>query len=388
MGFGGFSFNPVQQLSQVASGIRDVGKEAVSTAESLGSNLSTTVKDIGSGVSGMGHSITGGEFGNFASRVPEGIGQDISGGWGGIGTMLGSFFGQNEDMAGLRVLWGPLLAYLGGAAGVGEVAVEGAGAGEGIGGGAGTAATMPAAITDSYATVGGGSAATGGITAMPAAGADPYAVAGGGSAAVGGTSAMPPAQTLPTESTAGILPQDGGMDFAGSAPGSNEAVNAAFGNGSGSAVGGGFSMGLPSLLSAYNMGTGLYGLYNAEEARRAAKQPQVYDPFGPQRAQYQQQLAELTADPSKIQSDPGYTSGLQAVQRTMAAQGYLGSGNMMNEIANFGGNFYNQAVSRLSGLAGANIGPVQQNSSSRVAANDMMSRSLASIGFSLAQMAA
>lgn len=137
-----------------------------------------------------------------------------------------------------------------------------------------------------------------------------------------------------------------------------------------------------------NLGSGIYGMYAGNQARQAAKQPQVYDPFSTQRAGYQKQLAELTADPSLITKDPSYAAGMQAVERRMAANGYLGSGNMMTEMANYGGNFYNNAVTRLGQLAGANLSPVRTDSSAMVNANAQMSRSLATLGFSLAQLAA
>ena len=63
------------------------------------------------------------------------------------------------------------------------------------------------------------------------------------------------------------------------------------------------------------------------------------------------QLAQLLADPSSITSMPGYQAGLEAVQRTGAGKGYLGSGNMMTALSKYGGDFYNQTVKQLQGIA-------------------------------------
>lgn len=115
------------------------------------------------------------------------------------------------------------------------------------------------------------------------------------------------------------------------------------------------SAGLGGLWSA---GSGIYGLYQSDQLKKqAAKYAQQADPFGPYRSGYAQQLQGLMNDPSGVTKLPGYEAGLQAVQRSMAAQGYNGSGNMMAALSKYGGDFYNNAVSQLSGLAGANINP-------------------------------
>ena len=68
----------------------------------------------------------------------------------------------------------------------------------------------------------------------------------------------------------------------------------------------------------------------------------------------------------------------------MASQGYQNSGNMMAALQDYGGNFYNNAVTQLGGLAGAGYNPagagqlaIQGTSS----ANDLAGRSMASIGY-------
>jgi hypothetical protein len=68
------------------------------------------------------------------------------------------------------------------------------------------------------------------------------------------------------------------------------------------------------------------------------------------------QLNSLLQDPNSITKMPGYEAGLQAVERTGAGQGYLGSGNMMVALDKYGGDFYNNTVRQLQGIASANAG--------------------------------
>lgn len=115
-------------------------------------------------------------------------------------------------------------------------------------------------------------------------------------------------------------------------------------------------------MNGMNVGMGLYGLYQAHQSQELAKRAsQQQDPFGPQRAQYQAQLQQLMKDPGGVTQLPGYEAGLQAVTRKMASQGYVGSGNMMASLQQYGGQFYDQAVQRLMALSGANITPTSGN---------------------------
>lgn len=128
------------------------------------------------------------------------------------------------------------------------------------------------------------------------------------------------------------------------------------------------------------------------------------------------QLSSLLQDPSSISTRPGYQAGLEAVQRAMAAQGYTNSGNELAALQKYGGDFYNNAIAQLSVLSGANQSPsagasvgisganttlnggqldlssilgtggqglqaAQLNLNGNVAANDLASKSLASIGY-------
>lgn len=67
----------------------------------------------------------------------------------------------------------------------------------------------------------------------------------------------------------------------------------------------------------------LSGLYGMEQSRKYQRQTQA-------------------PDPSKLTSMPGYQAGLEAVMRSMAAQGYQGSGNMMAALQKYGGDAYSQ----------------------------------------------
>jgi hypothetical protein len=88
------------------------------------------------------------------------------------------------------------------------------------------------------------------------------------------------------------------------------------------------------------------------------------DPFASQRGQYQQALAALMANPSSIESTPGYQanlqSGLNAVQGSAAAQGMLNSGNVLSALQTYGQNYEQSQLTNqellLAQLAGANIG--------------------------------
>lgn len=143
-----------------------------------------------------------------------------------------------------------------------------------------------------------------------------------------------------------------------------------------------------SLLS---VGSGLYGMYQGREMQQMAERAfGLSDPFGSQRGQYQEQLSKLMGDPSKIFEEPAYKAALeqgqQAVERRMAAQGFLGSGNMAIELQDHAmgtaNQFFNERVAQLAGLSGAGIGPNFGASLSGFGGGaDLQSQGLASIGF-------
>ncbi len=115
---------------------------------------------------------------------------------------------------------------------------------------------------------------------------------------------------------------------------------------------------LPSLTKAgglLELGKGYYGMQQARELqKRISEDASRSDPFAARRSYYQQKLDELMNNPSAVQNIPGYQAGLDAVMRTMAANGYLGSGNMMTAMMKQGGSFFNDYLKQLMDLSGVN----------------------------------
>lgn len=140
-----------------------------------------------------------------------------------------------------------------------------------------------------------------------------------------------------------------------------------------------------SASNLLTMGSGIYGLMQAEELKRkAAAMSSSADPFGPYRGYYGAEMQKLQADPSRMTSLPGYEAGLEAVQRSMAAQGYTGSGNMMAALQKYGGDFYNQTMNQYATYAGAGFNPAaagQLSLTGQGMSADLASRSLASLGY-------
>lgn len=133
------------------------------------------------------------------------------------------------------------------------------------------------------------------------------------------------------------------------------------GGGGGGGGGGGRAGGGGSLLEQLlGIGTGAYGLYQSgrlnDNARDIAARA---DPFSPHRERYAQLLNNLVSNPRSITETPGWEAGLEAVQRSMAAQGYTGSGNMILELQKYGGDFYTKQADLLGRLAGAQFSPGQ-----------------------------
>jgi hypothetical protein len=102
-------------------------------------------------------------------------------------------------------------------------------------------------------------------------------------------------------------------------------------------------------------------VYSASQAHGIASQAegQSRTVFGEQQA-YEQQLQALIADPSSVTKLPGYQfqfdEGVRAVERSSAANGFLGSGNEMTALTQYGqglaSNFYTTQANLLAQLAG------------------------------------
>ena len=85
--------------------------------------------------------------------------------------------------------------------------------------------------------------------------------------------------------------------------------------------------------------------------------PAAYDPYAQYRPAAAQQLNALMKDPSSAVNSGYGLAEQQAASRTMAAQGYTGSGNALVAAAQAGGNAYQQQFNNLSMLSGAGQAP-------------------------------
>lgn len=107
---------------------------------------------------------------------------------------------------------------------------------------------------------------------------------------------------------------------------------------------GGLQAGMQGLGILGNLGALTTGIQQRNAGKIASRE-------AAQRQQFARRLQDLEANPSLVTSTPGYQAGLEAIQRTMAAQGYMGSGNMMAEMAKYGQNAYDKRFQELSSLA-------------------------------------
>jgi hypothetical protein len=170
-------------------------------------------------------------------------------------------------------------------------------------------------------------------------------------------------------------------------------------------------------LPLLDVASGLYGLNQARRIERAARPPDPIDlsPYNParfdvtagSRAQAAQDMAALQADPSRLTSTPGYQAGIQAIERRLASQGYLGSGNMMMALSNYGGEAFNREMGRLREMSTTPPAVLQANASftdanlrqqaiqaearraqaeARATGANLRGRSLGSVGYGLYNM--
>lgn len=93
------------------------------------------------------------------------------------------------------------------------------------------------------------------------------------------------------------------------------------------------------------------------DAKIAQQYSETADPYAPYRDDAAQKLNALMNDPASITSTPEYKARLDAAGRTMAAQGYTGSGNALAAAAQAGGDVYQQAFNNLALTSGAGQGP-------------------------------
>lgn len=113
--------------------------------------------------------------------------------------------------------------------------------------------------------------------------------------------------------------------------------------------------------AAIAAGTAVYSASQASkqakaQTKAANKAIDAADPYAPYRDDAAQRLNALIADPSKISETATYKARMQATERTMAAQGYTGSGNAVIGAQEAAAASYQQEFSNLAALAGATEG--------------------------------
>lgn len=101
----------------------------------------------------------------------------------------------------------------------------------------------------------------------------------------------------------------------------------------------------------------------------------VYDPYAPYRASAAQQLQTLMANPNSAVNSGYGLAAQQAASRTMASQGYTGSGNALVAAANAGGQAYEQQFNNLVTLSGAGQSPASAQSAANQQADYQQNQS-------------
>lgn len=367
--------SPLGQLSMIGSGVGGGLNNQFGNYGTLGSAIST------GGIGGVG---------DWASNLWSGGGGMAGGAGGGTSSMFNA--PDTFNAPGMTSGTNPLdpeylkkLQLLSGMPGATPFDISGA-----AGGMYGAAAP----------TAGGAAAAGGGLTQLPLGGLSGTAQGSG----IGLQNATP--SGLGYQGTAGgglgMTPTSstGGMLSGGAA----EAANAG-GYVPGTVAGGvpaaaGSSQGFMSqfgnlMPSAKNLGTlasvgsGLYGLSNAAAMRgMAGNAMNRADPWGASggRAGADAQLQSLLRDPTgAAQNDPAFKLRMQAAMRANAPMG-TNSGAMATAAANASTDWYNNRLSQLGGISGANVNPAQAQQlglEGTGMANTLAGNSLASIGFGI-----
>jgi hypothetical protein len=317
--------------------------------------------------------IAGAVIGSIVPGLGTALGATLGGALGGVGSGILNHEGIGGDL--LSGAIGGLGGYVGADA-LGSI---------GSGGATGALSITQQGVSDPITAISNAMTATGTDTATGAAQALGYS----------GTNAMLSAanpawlttgaamQGMASNATGGLIggsnaPQVGSFTgTVGSAPTSAASrALAQLGMSGASGTGG---AGLGTLGSLMSVGSGIYGLSNAIQEQQLAKQLESSNQYT---SGYAAQLNALMKNPSSITSQPGYEAGLEAVQRSMAAQGYQGSGNMAAALQQYGGNFFNNAVTQLEGLASP-TGGVQALQGANLA-NTSSSQALAALGYGAA----
>ncbi len=188
----------------------------------------------------------------------------------------------------------------------------------------------------------------------------------------------------PTMAAGGAAPVVESSFNAGGAPETLSAAQAA--GGLSSTV----STAASGLGTAASLGNIVQGLGTAVVGSNVSKSAQtnaaMADPFAGQNAQYQpllagsvaksvnspvtdyasiygKQLNDLMTNPTAVlPTTPGYEAAIQAIERSGAAQGYTGSGNMVTALATgIGGQFYQQQLADLQSIINMGTAANSQN---------------------------
>ena len=266
-----------------------------------------------------------------------------------------------KNITPLLMAAGPFLSAagaFGGAAGAGGGVAGGSGGSEafgGVSGLGGSAGGLGGGITAGELAAGGGMAGVGG-TGLGGAGAS--LGAGGLTTGVGagaglqGTAAGLGMTTGPAATGAATAASKGGIA---------SILDKVFGPATGGA-----GMSTSDALLTGSLGQGLLDIITSSKQQKAGETAAgLADPFASERGQYQQQLAALMADPSLIEKDPAYQfrkkSGQDALERSLSARDYVGSGNMLIDLQQYGqqsaSEELNRQLERLMGLSGSQFGP-------------------------------
>lgn len=91
-------------------------------------------------------------------------------------------------------------------------------------------------------------------------------------------------------------------------------------------------------------------------AKTAEKAQEAADPYAPYRGDAAKKLNDLSSGKTDVSTTASYAARVQAAERTMASQGYTGSGKALVEAANAGAAAYQQEFDNLAMLAGATTG--------------------------------
>lgn len=155
---------------------------------------------------------------------------------------------------------------------------------------------------------------------------------------------------------------------------------------------------MPVAGAVIGLASSVYGASQAKKQQKAAiaaqeKQMENLDPYARYRPAAAARLDQLSQDPSSIQDSAPYKARMQAAERTIASQGYTGSGNALVAAAEAGAAAYQQEFDNLAMLSGASQGQGARASAYGTGANavgnagDSYLSGVAGVGNNLANLA-